>query len=111
GFDVMIDKNLKPWLIEVNHSPSFNIDTPLDYHLKKGLITETLKLLAIDPQERIKYLKFEKCKAKERITGIIQLDKKKYEPKSVEDERKYHSMMEAKLIVNFIFKTTKVNPY
>ena len=23
GFDIMIDANLKPWLIEVNHTPSF----------------------------------------------------------------------------------------
>lgn len=30
GFDVMIDKDAKPWLIEVNHAPSFNTDTKID---------------------------------------------------------------------------------
>ena len=25
GFDVFIDKNLKPWILEVNDSPSMNI--------------------------------------------------------------------------------------
>ncbi len=34
GFDVMIDNNAKTWLLEVNHSPSFNIDSPLDYKIK-----------------------------------------------------------------------------
>ena len=38
GFDVFIDKDSKPWLIEVNHTPSFTTDTPLDFRIKKALI-------------------------------------------------------------------------
>jgi hypothetical protein len=45
GFDVLIDADLKPWLIEVNHSPSFNIDSPLDRAIKEGLIVDTIKLV------------------------------------------------------------------
>ena len=30
-FDIMLDSNLKPFLLEVNHTPSFTTDTPLDY--------------------------------------------------------------------------------
>jgi Tubulin-tyrosine ligase family len=34
GFDFMIDEALKPWLIEVNHLPSFGTDSPLDMNIK-----------------------------------------------------------------------------
>lgn len=42
GFDVMVDENLKPYLLEVNHTPSFTADTPLDYYIKKSLLLDTL---------------------------------------------------------------------
>ena len=38
GFDIMIDSSYKPWLLEVNCSPSFGTDTKLDYQIKKSVI-------------------------------------------------------------------------
>ena len=42
GFDVLIDDKLKPWLIEINHAPSFATDTPLDFKMKKDVIADTI---------------------------------------------------------------------
>ena len=30
----MLDEYCKPYVLEVNHTPSFVTDTPLDYHIK-----------------------------------------------------------------------------
>lgn len=45
GFDILLDENLKPYLLEVNHTPSFTTDTPLDYQIKRNLILDTLILI------------------------------------------------------------------
>mmetsp|Transcript_36942 Transcript_36942/g.51297 ORF Transcript_36942/g.51297 Transcript_36942/m.51297 type:complete len:124 (+) Transcript_36942:29-400(+) len=42
GYDVMIDARLKPWLLEVNASPSMSADTPTDKALKLGLLDDVL---------------------------------------------------------------------
>lgn len=47
GFDIMIDKYFKPWLIEVNQSPSFATDSPLDYEVKKAVLRDAFKLLNV----------------------------------------------------------------
>jgi len=38
GFDIIIDSNLKPWILEVNISPSFSSSSPFDKTLKTKLI-------------------------------------------------------------------------
>mgnify|MGYP001252126076 CR=1 FL=1 len=42
GYDVIIDDNLKPWLVEVNASPSLGASTHNDRIMKHGLINDTL---------------------------------------------------------------------
>lgn len=53
----MLDESLKPWLLEVNHSPSFSCDAPLDYYIKKNLIEDTLILLNLSHQAKKNYFK------------------------------------------------------
>lgn len=47
GFDILIDEKLKPWLIEINHAPSFATDSALDFKIKKDLIADSLELLGM----------------------------------------------------------------
>lgn len=56
GFDILIDNTLKPWLLEVNLSPSLGIDTPLDAKVKSSLLTDLLTLVgipALSPLSRV----------------------------------------------------------
>lgn len=56
GIDVMLDSDCRPYVLEVNHTPSFVTDTPLDYHIKYALIKDTLTLMNITPQSRAEAL-------------------------------------------------------
>lgn len=51
GFDVLVDEDLKPWLIEINHSPSWSTDTVFDFELKRRVIRDALYLSCV-PQLR-----------------------------------------------------------
>lgn len=55
GFDVIIDSNLNPYLLEVNHSPSFSTDSPLDWKIKHKVIKDTLVLLGSRVRDRKAY--------------------------------------------------------
>ncbi len=52
GFDIMLDNHCKPLILEVNHSPSFGTDSPLDHKIKSSLIQDTLKLLGLSVNRR-----------------------------------------------------------
>ncbi|KAK4884418.1 hypothetical protein RN001_000689 [Aquatica leii] len=55
GFDILIDENFKPWLLEVNLSPSLGCDSPLDVRLKSAMLADLLTLIgipAVDPMFR-----------------------------------------------------------
>ncbi|XP_022208452.2 probable tubulin polyglutamylase TTLL1 isoform X2 [Drosophila obscura] len=45
GYDIIIDNNLKPWLIEINTSPSMHATTPNDRMLKSRLIDNVLDVV------------------------------------------------------------------
>ncbi|CAD8111210.1 unnamed protein product [Paramecium sonneborni] len=48
GFDILIDETLKPWLLEVNVSPSLNSSSELDATIKTQLISDMLHLIGIE---------------------------------------------------------------
>lgn len=45
GYDVLIDDMLKPWLIEVNASPSLSSTTDHDRNLKMSVINDTFNIV------------------------------------------------------------------
>lgn len=53
GFDVILDQDLRPWLLEINASPSLTATSDQDYELKFGLIDDVLNV--IDMEGYFKY--------------------------------------------------------
>ena len=47
GFDVMLDAECRPWVLEVNLDPSLATDSPLDLRVKSAVITDLLNLVGI----------------------------------------------------------------
>lgn len=67
GFDILLDKKLKPWVLEVNHSPSFTTDSRLDREVKDALLFDTLTLINLRACDKKKVIEEDKRKVKERL--------------------------------------------
>ena len=52
GFDVLVDDELKPWLLEVNLSPSMQAESPLDWQIKSSLLADTFNVVGICSSDR-----------------------------------------------------------
>lgn len=53
GFDVLIDSDFNPWLMEVNLNPSLNTDTELDLKVKSMLMTDIFTLIGVEPYSHL----------------------------------------------------------
>ncbi|KAK0421261.1 hypothetical protein QR680_015144 [Steinernema hermaphroditum] len=58
GLDIMLDANLRPWLLEVNISPSLHSSTPIDVRVKAPLAKDVLNLCGIrlPPDEKAAHM-------------------------------------------------------
>lgn len=66
----MLDSNLHPIILEVNYTPSFTTDTPLDLQIKEYLIRDTLVLLNLSNKAKNDALSSKKKEMMERtLTG------------------------------------------
>ncbi|XP_076101355.1 tubulin polyglutamylase ttll6-like isoform X19 [Mytilus galloprovincialis] len=69
GFDILLDRKLRPQVLEVNHSPSFNTDSELDREIKGALVVDSLNLVNFGACDRRKCIEEEKKRIKDRLMG------------------------------------------
>ncbi|KAK2508324.1 hypothetical protein MC885_013189 [Smutsia gigantea] len=67
GFDILPDHKLKPWLLEVNHSPSFTTDSHLDQEVKDALLCDAMTLVNLRGCDKRKVMEEDKRRVKERL--------------------------------------------
>ncbi|EPQ08937.1 Tubulin polyglutamylase TTLL6 [Myotis brandtii] len=102
GFDILLDRKLKPWLLEVNHSPSFSTDSCLDKEVKDSLLYDTLVLINLGSCDKKKVLEEEKqrgrflqqCRSREakikELKGFQALRREKTEKYEKENCGSFH---------------------
>ncbi|XP_053128389.1 tubulin polyglutamylase TTLL13 isoform X2 [Hemicordylus capensis] len=67
GFDILLDRKLKPLLLEVNHSPSFTTDSRLDREVKDALLSDAINLINLRACDKKKVLEEDKRRVKARL--------------------------------------------
>lgn len=69
GLDIMVDSQLRPSLIEVNHLPSFGTDSPLDLDIKRRLMEQVLPALSVQPDDEVAFVAFQRQEAEKRLNS------------------------------------------
>ena len=84
GFDIFLDRKGKPWLIEINRSPSFGTNEKIDQNIKTALLTQSFKLLRIRASDKKRSLTNQKIESQKRLfngnrrmSSVDQWDKSK----------------------------------
>ena len=70
GIDVFLDTKAKPWLIEVNQSPSFMTDSPLDHKVKKGVLVDSFRMLNLGWRRKNRYMNNARIEKQRRLQGL-----------------------------------------
>uniref|UniRef100_A0A8C3AEX6 Tubulin tyrosine ligase-like family, member 7 n=1 Tax=Cyclopterus lumpus TaxID=8103 RepID=A0A8C3AEX6_CYCLU len=90
GFDIILDRKLKPWLLEINRAPSFGTDQKIDYDVKKGVLLNAFKLLNIRASDKKRNLAQQKAEAQRRLYGHGSM--KKLSAASSDWEKQRHTL-------------------
>jgi len=94
GFDIILDHKAKPWLLEVNQSPSFSTDSPLDYKIKKAVIGDAFHLLNCSNEKRMEHIQMKKEEMEKRIltgktTKVGSEDREKLRQEKLKERYKF----------------------
>ena len=138
GYDILIDSELKPWIMEINMSPSLAIDSPLDFAVKSNLVKDILNIAGIhvfdrkreavknnNPQltqsnffpKNSSFAKPIKCKSKKREKSIdeLKLVYKKIILESIEEYKRkgnfirIYPMKGCNIYDKYFYKINKLN--
>ena len=82
----MLDRRGRPWLLEVNHAPSFACGSPLDEMVKLELIRNTMRLLHLYPYHKKTFKKEQQAEWQARMQRAAK-DKKELKPSREEQEK------------------------
>ncbi|RWS21529.1 tubulin polyglutamylase TTLL4-like protein, partial [Leptotrombidium deliense] len=95
GFDIMLDDQFNPWLLEVNISPSLRAESPLDSSVKSQLIKDMLNIIGY----RLPVLDEELCTGvfPHSIMNGLQCDYSSLSFALSKEERKKHILLERNL--------------
>ncbi|XP_008273551.3 tubulin polyglutamylase TTLL13 isoform X1 [Oryctolagus cuniculus] len=91
GFDILLDHKLKPWLLEVNHSPSFTTDSRLDREVKDALLCDAMTLVNLRGCDKKKVMEEDKRRVKERL---FQCHAQPREPRREQVESSHLAMLD-----------------
>jgi tubulin polyglutamylase TTLL4 len=74
GYDILLDSDIRPWIMEVNCFPSLSSSSPMDKDIKTRLMCDVFHLVGIEAVDVKDYLKGDKKdedeKAKRRWMGL-----------------------------------------
>ncbi|XP_055710939.1 tubulin monoglutamylase TTLL4 isoform X2 [Phlebotomus papatasi] len=91
GFDVLLDSDLVPWLLEVNISPSLHSSSPLDLHVKAPLVRATLNTALYQVPPKLTEDKQQEVLQTLNLQGPLCMDKRMYTTTLAMSERIKHN--------------------
>ncbi|XP_018799370.1 PREDICTED: tubulin polyglutamylase TTLL13P isoform X1 [Bactrocera latifrons] len=74
GFDILVDSKMKPYVLEVNHSPSYHTHELVDRQVKKALIRDTLLMVSTPLADKKQILREDRKRIKQRLLKVHKAD-------------------------------------
>uniref|UniRef100_A0A8C2NW88 Tubulin tyrosine ligase like 4 n=1 Tax=Capra hircus TaxID=9925 RepID=A0A8C2NW88_CAPHI len=96
GFDVMLDEKLKPWVLEVNISPSLHSNSPLDISIKGQMIRDLLNLagFVLPNADDIASSSSSSSSSTTRSASLLKMKKAYYLTQKIPDQDFYASVLD-----------------